>query len=168
MAKRVPAQLVGTGGGAGSPDFSQKTLETVFEASYDGIYITDGDAVTIMINKSYESITGLKREDITSTPIFDEDGRVVLVVTNVRDITELNSLQKELEESWACNLQYYSELEILRRKVGRAPKLVARDPAMQAVLRVADDSAGRGNRLGKAGFGAVHRHQKPPEKGEVH
>jgi len=169
MAKRVPAQLVGTGGGAGSPDFSQKTLETVFEASYDGIYITDGDAVTIMINKSYESITGLKREDmlgkrmhdlvkdqiisqsgtlaalekrepvtleqvfktgkhaiITSTPIFDEDGRVVLVVTNVRDITELNSLQKELEESWACNLQYYSELEILRRKVGRAPKLVAR------------------------------------------
>ena len=64
MAKRTPAQLMGPGGGTGGPDFSQKTLETVFEASYDGIYITDGDAVTIMINKSYESITGLKRENI--------------------------------------------------------------------------------------------------------
>ena len=71
MAKRVPAQLVGTGGGAGSPDFSQKTLETVFEASYDGIYITDGDAVTIMINKSYESITGLKREDMLGKRMHD-------------------------------------------------------------------------------------------------
>ncbi len=184
MTKRVPAQLMGPNGGPGGPDFSKKTLETVFEASYDGIYITDGDAVTIMINKSYESITGLKREDmlgkrmhdlvkaqtisqsgtlaalekrepvtleqvfktgkhaiITSTPIFDEGGRVAMVVTNVRDITELNYLQKELEESWACNLQYYSELEILRRKVGRAPRLVAQDPAMQAVLRVADKAA---------------------------
>lgn len=184
MAKRVPAQLVSEGSGTGGPDFSQKTLEAVFEASYDGIYITDGDAVTIMINKSYESISGLKREDmlgkrmhdlvkdqiisqsgtlaalekrepvtleqlfktgkhaiITSTPIFDEDGQVAMVVTNVRDITELNSLQKELEESWACNLQYYSELEILRRKAGRVPKLVAQDPAMQAVLRVADKAA---------------------------
>ena len=184
MARRTPAQLMGPGGGTGGPNFSQKTLETVFEASYDGIYITDGDAVTIMINKSYESITGLKRENmlgkrmhelvedqiisqsgtlaalerrepvtleqvfktgkhaiITSTPIFDEDGQVAMVVTNVRDITELNSLQKELEESWARNLQYYSELEILRRKVGRAPKLVAQDPAMQAVLRVADKAA---------------------------
>lgn len=184
MAKRAPTQMVGADGGAGGPDFSKKTLETVFEASYDGIYITDGNAVTIMINKSYESITGLKREDmlgkrmhdlvkdqiisqsgtlaalekrepvtleqvfktgkhaiITSTPIFGEEGQVVMVVTNVRDITELNLLQKELEESWACNLQYYSELEILRRKVGRAPKLVAQDPAMQAVLRVADKAA---------------------------
>ena len=184
VTKRVPAQLMGPDGGPGGPDFSKKTLETVFEASYDGIYITDGDAVTIMINKSYESITGLKREDmlgkrmhdlvkaqtisqsgtlaalekrepvtleqvfktgkhaiITSTPIFDEGGRVAMVVTNVRDITELNYLQKELEESWACNLQYYSELEILRRKVGRAPRLVAQDPAMQAVLRVADKAA---------------------------
>ncbi len=184
VTKRVPAQLMGPNGGPGGPDFSKKTLETVFEASYDGIYITDGDAVTIMINKSYESITGLKREDmlgkrmhdlvkaqtisqsgtlaalekrepvtleqvfktgkhaiITSTPIFDEGGRVAMVVTNVRDITELNYLQKELEESWACNLQYYSELEILRRKVGRAPRLVAQDPAMQAVLRVADKAA---------------------------
>ena len=82
-----------------------------------------------------------KHAIITSTPIFDEDGQVAMVVTNVRDITELNSLQKELEESWARNLQYYSELEILRRKVGRAPKLVAQDPAMQAVLRVADKAA---------------------------
>ncbi len=180
MAKREPTHMLYSAPRLKHPSFSQEFFETVIESSYDGIYITDGNAVTIMVNKSYESITGLRRKDmlgqsmhelvkkqvisqsgtlaalekrepvtleqvfktgkqatITSTPIFDDEGQVVMVVTNVRDITELYSLQKELEETRERNLQYFSELESLRRQVGRSMKMIAEDPAMQEVLRVA-------------------------------
>lgn len=184
MAQREPAYLIRSDGGA-SPAFSRELLETIFESSYDGIYITDGSAVTIMLNKSYESITGLRREDmlgrvmgdlvksrvisqsgtlaaleqrktvtleqqfktgkqalITSTPIFDENDRVVMVVTNVRDITELRSLQRKLQQSRAQSLHYYSELEELRRgTVGRATRLIAEDAATQETLMRANKVA---------------------------
>lgn len=180
MAQRETAYLIRSENGA-SPAFSREFLETIIESSYDGIYITDGNAVTIMLNKSYESITGLSREDmlgrtmgelvetrvisqsgtlaalaqretvtleqvfktgkhalITSTPIFDENEQVVMVVTNVRDITELRFLQKELQKSRAQSLQYHSELEKLRRRtVGRSTRFIAEDAATQETLRMA-------------------------------
>src|SRR3970040_1775792 len=33
---------------------------------------------------------------VTGTPVFDEDGRLVLVIVNVRDITQLNKLRERL------------------------------------------------------------------------
>ncbi|MCI8649765.1 MAG: sigma 54-interacting transcriptional regulator [Anaerotruncus sp.] len=185
MAKRETAYLFYSGRRSKLPAFSQEFLETVFESSYDGIYITDGNALTIMVNRSYESISGLRRADmlgqnmhdlvkkrvisqsgtlaalekrepvtleqvfktgkhaiITSTPIFNESNQIVMVVTNVRDVTELYSLQEELEKSKERNLQYHSELENLRRQVGGSAKVIAQDPAMQEVLRVANKVAG--------------------------
>ena len=35
---------------------------------------------------------------VTSTPIFDDQGNIVLVVTNVRDMTELVELEQKLEQ----------------------------------------------------------------------
>ena len=107
-------------------------LDVIIEFSFDGIYITDGDARTIKINSAYENITGLRKEDlldknmkdlvaggivsesgsliaiknkkpvtlyqefktgkralITSSPVLDEAGQVTMVVTNVRDMTEI-------------------------------------------------------------------------------
>ena len=121
---------------------SLKMLEAIIQTSYDGIYITDGHAKTIMINNSYERITGLKRETVigqymqdlvrkgvisksatlkvlelkqpytlhqtfntgknalvTGTPFFDENGKIQMVVTNVRDITELEILKEQYNES---------------------------------------------------------------------
>lgn len=110
-------------------------LDAIIESSYDGLYITDGEANTLRVNQAYERISGLKREDligrnmrdlvqegvldrsvtlevlrllepvtimqdiagdkrviVTGNPIFDKQGKISLVVTNVRDITELNQL----------------------------------------------------------------------------
>lgn len=39
-------------------------LEAIIESSFDGFYITDGQANTIMVNKAYENITGLMREEL--------------------------------------------------------------------------------------------------------
>lgn len=41
-----------------------RKLDAIIESSYDGIYITDGDANTLMVNKSYEILTGLNRKDL--------------------------------------------------------------------------------------------------------
>lgn len=37
-------------------------FEAIFESSYDGFYVTDGEANTLRVNKSYERITGLSRD----------------------------------------------------------------------------------------------------------
>ncbi|MBU3190951.1 sigma 54-interacting transcriptional regulator [Clostridium bowmanii] len=46
-------------------------LDAIIESSYDGIYITDGNANTLKINRSYESITGLKRKDMLNRNMYD-------------------------------------------------------------------------------------------------
>ncbi|WP_426350747.1 sigma-54 interaction domain-containing protein [Alloiococcus sp. CFN-8] len=114
-------------------------LDAIIESSFDGIYITDGNANTIKVNKAYETITGLKREEvlnhnmrdlvashtistsgslrvleeknsvtlfqefktgkkalISSSPVFNENNEIIMVVTNVRDITEIYKLREEI------------------------------------------------------------------------
>ena len=134
---------------------AQKHLEEIIEHSFDGIYITDGSGNTIMVNRAYEQITGLKKKEvlgknmkflvrsgvisvsgslhairenrvvtlsqefktgkkavITSSPIYDEDGNISMVVTNVRDLTEIYQLkervveQKQEEEKLRQNLMH--------------------------------------------------------------
>ncbi|MGC8602246.1 MAG: sigma 54-interacting transcriptional regulator [Desulfomonilaceae bacterium] len=130
-----------------------RELEAIFESSFDGLYITDGKANTIRVNRAYERITGLKREDligrnmmdlvkegvfdhsvtldvltqkgqvtimqkikgakhllVTGTPIFDDENKIALVVTNVRDITLLNEVKAQLEESRRLSSRYYQSL----------------------------------------------------------
>lgn len=36
----------------------------ILEAVYDGVFITDGKGVVQMVNKGYERISGLKRENL--------------------------------------------------------------------------------------------------------
>ena len=39
-------------------------LEAIFESSYDGIYVTDGKAKTLRVNKAYERISGIDRNNL--------------------------------------------------------------------------------------------------------
>ena len=50
---------------------ARSVLDVVIEGSYDGIYITDGNANTIMVNKSYEILSGLKREQVLGKNMRD-------------------------------------------------------------------------------------------------
>ena len=62
MAKRQPTVLRVPENGAGDPFFGRQGnwFEVIFESSYDGFYITDGNAITLPLNKSYETISGLR------------------------------------------------------------------------------------------------------------
>ena len=134
-------------------------LTAIIESSFDGIYVTDGQARTIKLNKAYEKLTGLRREEllgrtmhdlvaegffnesvtlkvlasrqpesliqqvrsgktymVTGTPVFDKSGEISLVVTNVRDVTELHSLQRRMKNMESLQTQYLAELARLKNQ----------------------------------------------------
>jgi PAS domain S-box-containing protein len=47
---------------------------------------------------------------VTGTPIFNEAGVIELIVTNVRDLTELNHLRAELDDSRLLSSRYYQTI----------------------------------------------------------
>ena len=187
MAKRQPTVLRVPENGAGDPFFGRQGnwFEVIFESSYDGFYITNGNAITLTLNKSYETISGLRKEEmvgrsmaelvasrvisasgtllalerresvtmeqqfktgkraiITSTPVFDSESNIVMVVTNVRDVTELYSLKEQLEQSEERNRLYSAELEAARSRQDRNPSsLIFHDKNMQNVISLLNRAA---------------------------
>ena len=82
-----------------------------------------------------------KRVVVTSTPIFDSKNQIVMVVTNVRDISEITSLQESLEKHRALNQKYRNELEIIRTQLMESDELVAEDPVMLDLIRMVSRAA---------------------------
>ncbi|MCL4462321.1 MAG: sigma 54-interacting transcriptional regulator [Firmicutes bacterium] len=79
------------------------------------------DSVTLHVLKNKERATIIheirktgKRALITGNPIFNEAGKIVRVVTNVRDITELIQLKQALEDKEKLAARYQNELLQLR------------------------------------------------------
>ncbi|HWQ42547.1 MAG TPA: sigma 54-interacting transcriptional regulator [Desulfosporosinus sp.] len=117
----------------------EKLHEGILDVLSDGIYVTDAEGKTLVVNRMYEQLTGLKREEIigklvtdlrnqgnfdvvlnpeivttgqkkssvqvtkegkqvilSGCPVFDESGKVALVITFVRDITLLSQLRDQI------------------------------------------------------------------------
>jgi PAS domain S-box-containing protein len=187
----------------------------VLESSFDGIYITDGEANTIFINHTYESITGIKREEmlgknmrdlegpvidrsgtlialkthgavtleqkfrtgkraiITSTPSYSKDGKIIMVVTNVRDITELHDLRKKLAKEQELTQEQLLEIEIIRKQLVGQGTFFTADPAMLKELLAATRVARVDTAVllcGETGVGkeriATYIHQNSPRRTE--
>jgi PAS domain S-box-containing protein len=51
--------------------FNEKLLQPVLDALPDGVYITDGDGVTVGVNDAYERITGLQRHRVLGKHMQD-------------------------------------------------------------------------------------------------
>ena len=73
----------------------------------------------------------------TGTPMFDDNGELVQIVVNVRDMTDLERLQRQLEATVELNQRYVSELEQIRLQQLKMEDLVAKSPAMQRVVEMA-------------------------------
>ncbi|MBS9775611.1 MAG: sigma 54-interacting transcriptional regulator [Fusobacterium sp.] len=134
-------------------------FKRIVEASYDGIYVTDGKGNTIFINKAYEELTGLSIKDlqgknmetlveeglfdesgslsairsrkkitisqklksgksifVTSSPVFNEKGEIVYVVTNVRDMRELERMEQQFKRTKELAEKYKKELDFIKQK----------------------------------------------------
>lgn len=69
-------------------------------------------------------------------PIFDENGSIVMVVTNVRDLTDIRRLSKQLEKSKKLTEQYQKKLEKLKSQIFEHENIVADSKAMKEVLEI--------------------------------
>lgn len=133
-------------------------LDSIFQSSYDGIYVADAQGKGVMVNEAYTRITGVLADEligknlqdlinqglisesvthkvldkkrpmtiiqkvkgkevlVTGNPIFNENGAITYVVTNVRDISELNHLKVELQRSKALSRKYLDVIEDFKTK----------------------------------------------------
>jgi PAS domain S-box-containing protein len=69
---------------------------------------------------------------VTGNPIFDSTGRIAMVVTNIRDMTDLRELNQRLEDSLGMTRDYKKKLREFENS-GRKKNLVMPSPAMHAV-----------------------------------
>ena len=72
----------------------------------------------------------------TGTPSLAEDGRIVLIVVNERDMTELNTLRKEFEESQQVREKYRQELSGISLLALERNQIIAESAAMRRILQM--------------------------------
>ena len=156
-------------------------IEAIIESSYDGIYVTDGEANTIRVNSAYEKITGIKASEligrnmndlvkegyfdesvslkvkeekkpvtihqtlksgksvlVTGNPIFDENGRIKMIVTNVRDMTGLVELQQQLEYTKGMTTAYRDILKSLQQTSARDNDIIMVSEPMLHIQELLD------------------------------
>ncbi|MCW3488785.1 sigma-54 interaction domain-containing protein [Dethiobacter alkaliphilus] len=101
------------------------------------------DSVTLHVLEKKERVTMMheirktgKRALITGNPIFDENGQIVRVVTNVRDITELLNLKQDLEDKAKQAARYQNELAQLRSQ-SIYDDIVVESPQMRHIFDLA-------------------------------
>lgn len=152
--------------------------DKIIENSIDGLFITDGEGNVIRVNKAYELISGIKREEIigmhmaefeklhfisksatlmviekmkpitieqllfrtgkialvSCNPLFDNEGKITMIVSNIRDITELTLLKEKTNKEHEITSKYKSEIEILREQLFRKQEIIAKDEKTLAIL----------------------------------
>ncbi|MBF0388756.1 MAG: sigma 54-interacting transcriptional regulator [Desulfamplus sp.] len=74
---------------------------------------------------------------LTGNPVFDHNGKLFRVVVNERDITEINELQRELDEKAALNAQYRQDLLEMQIEETRSMKIIAKTPEFMRIVQQA-------------------------------
>jgi PAS domain S-box-containing protein len=89
-----------------------------------------------------QNIRGGKRVLVTGTPIFDKQGKIALVVSNVRDMTALTGLRNELDKAKLLSELYQQSLREQDQYEHALEGLVAKSKAMSDVIKKAIKVAG--------------------------
>ena len=66
----------------------------------------------------------------TGTPVFDDEGNLIRVVVSERDITEIDNLQRELEEQASLKDQLQHQLLEMQQAELKTNQIIARSPSM--------------------------------------
>lgn len=92
----------------------------------------------------------------TGTPVFDEQGELVLAVVTVRDVTEIDQLQRSIEEEEARSSQFREQMLAMQQEELSERQIIARSPAMMQLLQQAVRVGGADSTvliLGESGTG---------------
>ncbi|MFZ5753640.1 MAG: sigma 54-interacting transcriptional regulator, partial [Bacillota bacterium] len=104
--------------------------EGFFDQSVTLIVLEKKQPATIMqeIKKTGKQVI------VTGNPVYNSEGKIVRVVTNVRDITELNTLKSQLEKTQNLSQRYYSELQHLRSQQMDLEGMIVVSPEMKTII----------------------------------
>ena len=160
-------------------------LNSIFELSSDGLWLSDGQGMVLRINRASEKLCGVKAGEIvgknirnaintglidvsatlkvletrqrvnmlqnvprtgkqlllTGTPLFDDQGEITLVVVNERDITQLNMIKDQLQQSLMISEKFKNELAELSMRELMEERIVAESREMKHVLNMAQKLA---------------------------
>ncbi len=75
---------------------------------------------------------------ITSTPIFDNEKNLLFVISNVRDITELNKLKHDLYETTTLTKSYRQTLQEIQLSNVDGNQIIYRSPVMEKIVLLAN------------------------------
>ena len=73
----------------------------------------------------------------TATPVFDDRNKLIRVVVSERDITEIDRLQRELEEQQAIGDQFRHQFLELQQTRLQSSKIIAESPGMIKTIKQA-------------------------------
>lgn len=93
---------------------------------------------------------------VTSSPIFDADGNFIMIVTNVRDWTEIYNLKAVVQEKTAAMDRLAMELEHLQTTSEDNQEIIAKDETTLAAMLLANRVASMDTTvilLGETGVG---------------
>jgi len=116
-----------------------------------------------------QEIKGEKKVLVTGNPIFNENGEITFILTNERDITELDNLRSELQETQALAKSYSSQLSELEMKGVDLSNIIFRSEEMERIIKMALRAAKVNSTillLGESGVGKgmiarlIHRHSE--------
>jgi PAS domain S-box-containing protein len=91
-----------------------------------------------------------------ATPVFDQNGELIRVVVSERDITEIDRLQRELENQEAIKDQFRHQMLEMQQLELESRRIIARSPNMIKALRQASKVASADSSvliLGESGVG---------------
>ena len=95
------------------------------------------EKVTILQQTKHSNTTSM----VTSVPYFNKQGDITMVVSNVRDMSELKHLENELAESRSISQRYQRQLKELQMQQLKFDNVVIRSSEMnkvyESLLRVA-------------------------------
>ena len=82
---------------------------------------------------------------VTGTPVFDEAGNISMVVVNERDMTQLNAIREQLEQSRMVTEKYQEELTELSLLELKKQEIIASNSQMRQVLRIGAETGPSGS-----------------------
>ncbi len=109
-----------------------------------GVISQSGTLAVLETNETFtaeQSFRTGKRAIITSTPIYEEnteEKNIIMVVTIVREITEIYSIRKELRRKEQLNRKYLQEVEHIRQEMNGNTDFVAVDKKSVSLMRLVD------------------------------
>ena len=114
--------------------------KTIYDLQKDGYYYPLIAPVVLQSKKTatfeQETIVG-KKLVVTATPVLNDQGDVEFVVMNSRDITELENLKCNLEETKKEVEKYKQEVEELRKRFNRFDNFIVRSKNMRDCIELA-------------------------------